>query len=309
MICPTCNSMLPDNAKFCGVCGNPVAQQAYGQHHVSENAYQNQQPQVPHDYIMPDPTNAVSQALSDIRSTPRWVRRIMLLAAMKFLPILGFFETGYALKWATTAWKNIPRDMPRYAFNKDEFLTGLFFWVIGILAQIGTGWLAICNIIPIAGTILWIVLMCQAFVFSSLAALRMAAYGRFGAAFDMSKIFEKLRLKSTGLYKAYFIPWLICLGIIIGLFVVAFIISALIGMALYSDLNNAISNHNFFMTFLISATRAIWVTLILGITVGLVSLFVATLTEIWAFRALGYWLGYYAFDWVCEANTESERRR
>ncbi len=52
---------------------------------------------VPINYIVTNPANATKQAMADIRSTPKWIRRMFLLAGMKFLPILNFYETGYAL--------------------------------------------------------------------------------------------------------------------------------------------------------------------------------------------------------------------
>lgn len=293
MICPTCGNMIPDNAKFCGVCGTPM-QQTY--------ANGTQQPSVPTDYFMTDPSNAAKCAISDIRSTPGWIKRIFLLAIMSTIPVLNFFSLGYALEWATDSWKNIPRDMPRGTFNKDAFLYGLFYTILIFLFNIGTSWLAICNIIPIAGTILWIVLLIQANVFLNLAAIKMTAFKRFGAAFDMSEIFVKLRLKSSGLYKAYIMPWLICCGIIFGMFLLAFVICTLIGMLL--TVGSIGIGPNLLPVILGSFVRVMWLYVIFILIILVASFFLLELAEVWSLRALGYWYGYHAFDWICQANAE-----
>lgn len=297
MICPVCHSGLPDDAKYCGVCGTQLrAEQS--QRSTSD------QPQIPSDYLMTDPNNAMRNAMSDIKSTPGWIRRIFLLAFMKVLPILNFYATGYELRWATTAWKNTYRSMPKQSFNKYEFLMGLLYMGMGWLVQIGTAWLVICNIIPLAGTIAWIILLFYTMVFSALAALRMASFNRVGAAFDMSEIFKKLRIKSSGLFKAYLLPWVICISIVIAMFMVSFVVTALVGMLFNGASNNVQSDSNFFFLLLTAFTQVIWLYIILAIVTLIASWFLLTLAEVWAFRSLGHWYGYFAFDWICEAEVK-----
>lgn len=258
---------------------------------------------------MSDPNNAVRQALADIRSTDGWLKRVLLLTAMRSLPILNFFELGYALQWGASAWRNGARAMPKQAFDKDAFLTGLFYCLLTWLLQIGTVWLAVCNVIPIAGTVLWIILLLQAFVFLQIAALRMALFKRFGAAFDMSEIFKKLRLKRTGLYKAALVPMTISTIIIVAMFLVVLIISLLMGLALNAGSAAAGSDANLMALFAVSFSRAMWFYAVIMVLVSIVSLFVLVLGEVWTFRAVGYWCDYYAFDWICEADLEKEAKR
>ncbi len=210
-----------------------------------------------------------------------------------------------------TAWRNVSRELLRGVFSKDGFLIGLFYMLITILFEIGTAWLAICNIIPIAGTVLWIVLLFQAVVFAALATLRMTTFNRLGAAFDMSEIIVKLRRKSTGLYKTYLAPWGICLGIIVGMFLIAFIVTMLIGLLLVTIGGDAANNPDsaFPAIFILAFTRAIWLYAILMVAIAVASAFLVTLAEIWSYRSLGYWFGYWAYDWICQADMEKVKRQ
>lgn len=334
MICPICGSMLPDNTKFCGACGSAM-QQGYGLVQQPYQAYQPyqqpfqyqgyqpqqqfqqppqvapqepQQPQPPDDYVVTDPTSAVKQAWSDVKALDGWFKRLLLLMVMRSLPILSYFTIGYELRWAVGAWRDVPKELPRGAFNKDAFLTGLFYAILTLLCQIGTAWLVVCNIIPIAGTILWIVLLIQVTVFTALAAMRMTMFNRFGAAFDMSEVFKKLRTKSTGLFKAYLIPWLICIGIAAIMYFVSVVITALIGMVFSAGISNA-GNANFFMMVTASLAQVMWLLVIFMVVSTFCAWFLMTLAEIWSFRSLAYWVGYYGYDWICEAHEEGLKKR
>ena len=330
MICPICGSMLPDNARFCGVCGNSLIRNPYEQFQPSylaqppyqqfpaQQSYQQQafqpealqqpisseppQPHPPSDYVVTDPKNSVKQAWKDITQLNGWLKRVLLIMVMRPLPVLSFFAVGYELQWATDAWRDVPKELPKGRFDRNAFLMGLFYAVIGLLTQIGTLWLIICNIIPIAGTVLWIILLFQASVFSALASLRMTLFGRFRAAFDMSDIFKKMRQKSTGLYKAFLVPWFICVGISVSLFLVCFVLTALIGMLFAGG---TAAGGDFLTLAMMSIARVSWLLAILSVVAALASWALSTLAELWAYRSLGYWVGYYCYDWICDANAEA----
>ena len=155
----------------------------------------------------------LAQAWDDITESEGWAKRILTLGIINMVPILNFFVSGFAMKWA----RQLPLDkvdgMPTKVLQDGSFLQGfyacLIYLIVGIVAAVVSG---ILGIIPWFGALLGIAVSLFLSMFSYLAVMRVSIAESLGPGFDVKAICKAIFTNRFGkLFCATVLP-----GIIVG---------------------------------------------------------------------------------------------
>ena len=212
------------------------------------------------------------------------VPRAALLGLIACVPVLNFVSSGYCARWGRRAAFRTGDPMPSDFFGDRTFVTGFFMFVVELVFAIVMGLL---SCIPLVGVIAALAL-CPPMM---LAELHVAMSDELGAAFRISDLWEKVKSDFGGLLVIVFVPMLIVMGVSMLIMLVVSVIGGVsMGGLVYafyagSAVLGGISIFGLLVLFL-----GCYVCMALGVVANLVS-----------YRALGYWAGRFATDWVQES--------
>ncbi len=298
MFCPQCGNNVPDGAAFCATCGCSVAMGAPVMDPAST-----QQPQpapgYPQNTYAPAPKGCVSQAWSDIVSSPNWVKRILLLMVMNCVPVLNLYSSGYILQWGSGAARGKVGSLPTDSFDRRTILLGLVPFLLSLLFFLGASVLTLFCIIPILGYIVFIVGVVMANAFYYMALMRVGATGKIASAFDLSELFRVYRKKLGSLVFATLIP-----GILGGLvtFAIIVIIFAIVSLFNYPALASMSSyTQSYFMSNPVALIGMSASYLVAFVIAFIVAFLMEGFVELWTMRAVGHWVNRTAPEWAAEA--------
>jgi hypothetical protein len=298
MFCPQCGNNVPDGATFCAACGCSVAVGAP----VTDSAPVQQPqpaPEYPQNTYAPAQKGCVSQAWSDIVSSPNWVKRILLLMVMNCVPILDLYAGGYTLQWGSDAARGKAGSLPVGSFDRKTILLGLVPFLLTILLLLGVTVLLLFCVIPILGYIICFVGIVMANAFYYMALLRVGATGKVASAFDLSELFRAYRKNLGGLVFATLIPGILG-GLVVTVIVLIIITIVTLlnyptfaNMSSYTQLyfaNNPLELLGFSVSFLIAFVLAV-----------LIAFLVQGFVDLWTMRAVGHWVNRTVPEWAAEA--------
>ena len=304
----------------------PPAQQAYGQQAYTQQSYQQQgyqqgyqqqsygqpqqpgyaaQPQQPVQPAAPVQPGPLSQGWHDLTSQSGWFGTAMLLMLLNLVPILGWYAQGYMLEWATQAGSGA-QGLPKPHFTRTTLWRGFLYGVLSFLGGIiGLGFTLLFKI-PLVGIILYIVWMILVGVFVAMAGVRMTAKDSFGAAFDLSDLWEQFKQAPWGVILAVFVP-----GLIVGV-IMAIIYTAVFASSFYS-LGNVLENLAYMgssSSYMGYGMGSMGLESLLNMLLGsltavgfgaavatLVQTALSTIAQLWSFRAVGVWMSRQDPDW------------
>lgn len=327
MFCPRCGKPVVDGARFCGSCGQPMggegtttpearpvaanggadrdsAAPAAGSQATAQPQPQYQQSQAQAQYqpqpmpVAPPQPGCLGSAWHDITSSPNWVKRILLLMVMKCVPILGFYVTGYGLEWSADAARgSASTQLPQGNFSKRTFLTGLFAAILGLLFAVANTWLLALVVVPILCWVIAIAVLIFGSALYALACVRIALFGKFGQAFQLSDLFSTYKRGIGSLLAAVVLP-----GIIMN--AMYFLLALLVGGGTVAGLSSASMYGRAYgaVPILPSASTIFGVGALL-VALGLVGQFLNGFAEIWSFRAAGIWVWRNAPEWASQAQS------
>ncbi len=310
MYCSYCGSSNSDDNKYCLNCGRPL----------EENAVPAQRAAVSASAPAPAPAAAPASAPSayyakgcfasaweDIRGSEGWLKRMLLLGLIMYVPILNFVVTGHALAWAKEIACGKRTPLPKKIFADDSFASGFFVAVMGLLFFVSmiVVFVLFC-LIPLVGSFIGAIAILVYGVFGAMVldvcALRIGISGRFGAGFDFSSVLEACRGNWGSLFCASIVPGFVMLfvGNLVS-FAVSVVAMFLIGV-------NAAS-----VPFLYGTTSYGYAALGAGTAIIyglclLVSLYIAlttlSLTVVVTYRAVGHWVGRVVPNWATELGAQ-----
>ena len=313
MFCPHCGKPVADGTKFCGNCGQPVGAREVPTSEAqsvaapatepgpaptagpeAEGTQSPYQPQ-PMPVVPPQQPGCLGSAWHDITSSPNWVRRILLLMVMRCVPVLGFHVTGYGLEWSADAARgSVSAQLPQGNFSTRTFLTGLFAAILGLLFGIANVWLLALAAIPVLGWVISIAVLVFGSALYTLACVRMALFGRFGQAFQLSDLFSAYKRGVGSLVAAVVLP-----GVIVN--AIYFLVVLLFGGATVGLSLTSLHGSTYGVTHMASPVGVLFGLGALFVVLCLIGQFLNGFAEIWSFRAAGIWVRRNAPEWASEA--------
>lgn len=251
-----------------------VGQQDYSRASYDQNPYNGQKTS----------QGLLGFAWNDVKNSEGLVPRTALLGLIGCVPVLNFVASGYCLRWGRRAAFRTGDPMPKDLFGDKAFLIGFFAFVVELVFGIVMGLL---SCIPLVGVIAALAL-CPPMM---LACMHVAMTDELGAGFRVSDLWEKTKADFGGLLAIVFVPGLIAaLACMVIMFVVSLVGGvSLFGLAYSIDAGSAVLGGASVFGMLI---------MLLGVYVCVVVSLVANLVS---YRALGYWAGRFAPDWVQES--------
>lgn len=169
-----------------------------------------------------------STAWNDIKQSPKWLSRILLLGLVSLVPIFGqIVVCGYFYGWARNIAWGVHEPMPERVFGNADgklYSRGFFVLVITFVfsllpcaiqlvgLMIGAGPLLIGGhaggifgfLLAGLGIVIGLVSVASVFfvvLFSWVGSMRMSIYGRLSAGFQLSKIWAMIRQDFSGLLR------------------------------------------------------------------------------------------------------------
>lgn len=259
-------------------------------------------------------------AWNDIKSSPGWLGKVLLLGLVMLIPIFGpIVAYGYLYGWARDIAWGIHTPLPPRIFGNEDgrlYSRGFFALVIGlicslipsvisvigsIISGIGmyganmTGYSLMSSGIA-AGLVGMLFILCSlalSFVlvfFQWVGSMRMSIYGNLSAGLQVGKIWAMIRHDFSGLLRIFGMALLLSLVVYLIAMVLVFVVILLCvfaGIGIASDLSvNA--------TLLDSATVGmIAVVAVVAVVLMLIAMYVAyvfvAFINMMVTRALGYW--------------------
>lgn len=302
MFCQKCGKENPDGSKFCKECGTRI-----GETLSLDNSS---------DAKVKVVEGILGAAWNDIKSTPGWFKRVLLLAVLNAIPFLNYGVTGYTQQWGKEIAKGKREIMPKQIFSNKTFLSGLFEYVVfaaygAVLFVASLILLALLGWVPVVGVIIPISIIVFTWFWNgyvSLSAMRTTVTMDLGRGFDTKKLFASFKKNVGGIFVAYFIPSLLC-GIICLLIISIFIaifaggvfaaFSSFVPAMGYGVPAAAVNNLGGVIAGLF-ATGGITLVLVIIFCV-FVCFFMSGFEKLLRYRALGHWISRYASEWNKEA--------
>lgn len=255
----------------------------------------------------------LAQAWDDITESEGWAKRILLLGLVGLVPILNFFVSGFAMKWA----RQLPLDqiegMPKKIFDEGSFLQGFYAFVISLVVGfVSAAASALVGLVPVLGAIVGVAVTLFMAMFQVLSVTRVAISGNLAPGFDVKSIWAVFRAGRLGkLFCATLLP-----GIIVGVAVVFICGSILVIFGLnsltslvdsiqYAQQMEQMAQMNPMMSMfgysnpwpsVVSQAMAL---IPLFFVIFLVAMFFAPLSEVLTYRATAHYITRYSHDW-CE---------
>lgn len=263
-------------------------------------------------------TGYFSTAWHDIKSSPGWFGKLILLSLIGLIPIFGWIVVlGYLYGWARDIAWNVHTPLPQHVFGNEDgrlysrgffalviaFVCMLAPWVLelvwGLVTGAGAAWTGrghagaffavglptmVISLVIIAASVF-------ATLFSWVGSMRMSVYGRLGAGFQFGKIWAMIRHDFGGLVRILGMAVLlsVIVGIVLWLLMIAVgLIGLIVGFAVTGGNMNLQATH---------PTSAIWgmifatggVVVVLLLVYGIVAMAASVFVDAVVVRALGYW--------------------
>lgn len=218
-------------------------------------------------------TGYFNAAWQDIKNSPGWFGKLVLLSLLSLIPIFGWLVVlGYLYGWARDIAWNVHGPLPKRIFGNEDgklYSRGFFAMVIGFVCMLapwileavwgaitgmGTAWSGrghggLFMFVGLSTMIFSLLIIAASFfatLFSWVGSMRMSVYGRLGAGFQFGKVWAMIRHDFSGLLRI--LGMAIVLAVVIGIVVsilifVLVLIGLFIGFAMTGGNLNIQSSH------------------------------------------------------------------
>lgn len=260
-------------------------------------------------------TGYFSAAWNDLRNSPGWFGKVVVLSLVGLIPIFGWIVIyGYLFGWARDIAWNIHAPLPARVFgNEDGKLYGRGFFVLvisfvcmlipwllditwSVLTGFGAGWsggwqggmLAFLGLSSLMFSVLMVVASLFATLFFWVGSMRMSIYGRLAPGLQFGKIWLMMRHDFAGLARILGMALLLGVGsglVIFAVIILFVFIGTMVGVAASAPL--AFTNDPGVLFSVIPGIVGLVIILALVCSVVCMMLSVGTLALV--VRALGYW--------------------
>lgn len=255
----------------------------------------------------PAPIYAISclkAAWEDVKATPNYVGRLIVLGLIMCVPILNFVVAGYLLFWSREVPFGGRSPMPQKIVTGKNFEFGFYAFVLTLVVGIAGGIAGgILGWIPFLGWIAAIAISLATYVAAIVMEMRMIMGMNLGDGFNVKDIWEKGRRNWGQLFAVTLIPMAIVIGISLVLSIIVFSIMFLciMGAAPTIAAVGGAADPSFAQIMSLIAALAgptIFCMLILYAVLSVAE----TFAEAVAIRGVAHWVARYAPEWTTLGN-------
>lgn len=301
-------------------------QQAYGQQPYGAPQGMPQYAPAPVQTV-PRARGCAGAAWDDIRNSPNWIKKVILLSLVMLVPILNFAVMGYAIRWSRELSLGENNPLPGAVFKKKEIATGFFATLIEwalesiavalalLVSMLVGGLISAINVY--AGILAFSVLsslLSIAFAifyspFVNISIMRMGVVGYLESGFNFKKTFAAFKRNMGSAIGATWIPSLI--GGLIASVVLGILSAILMGILVFagsSVYNGMYYGHGYYDDPMQALSLIMGMgsgTMIVFIIMIFVAAVVSTILTLWIYRANGYWVARNAPEWINESDDKT----
>lgn len=247
------------------------------------------------------PTSCLSAAWADIKATPNYVSRLIVLGLIMCVPILNFVVAGYFLLWAREVPFGGRTPLPAQMVTGKTFEFGFYAFVLTLVVGMAGGIASsIVGWVPLLGWIASILIMLLVAVAGSVMQMRMIMGLSLGEGFNVMDIWEKGKRNWSQLLLAVLVPQLVVGVIITALTFVVMMLGMVLGLGGAVPSIMALSNAadpSFAQTMSLIGAIAVPM-LICGLIVYVAVCIAEVVAEALVIRGLGHWVARYAPEWT-----------
>ena len=206
--------------------------------------------------VVPAPTvefdkGCCGAAWADIRATKRWFGKLLILALIRFIPIINWVINGYALRWSRELMLGRVEGMPKKTFCKRAFANGAMVFLISLIVGVIIFALTLgLGFVPIVGGLLAVLLTILINMIMNFCYIRMAIFDQLGEGFAINKGFDCIRRQFGKALCIEILPKLIIgviICLIVGIFIALFV--AINGNAIYNEILNFANQYSSWRAF------------------------------------------------------------
>lgn len=247
--------------------------------------------------------SCLAAAWADIKETPGYVGKLVVLGLIMCVPILNFVVAGYLLLWSREVPFGGRTPMPAKYVTGKNFEFGFYAFVISLVTGIVFGLVgAILGWIPLLGWIVALAASLASYVAALAMEMRMIMGMNLGDGFNVRDLWEKAKRNWGQLLMATLVPMAIIMGISVLVSIVAVSIMFLLVLgaspAIVAVSSTAEPSFAQVMSLIASiGAPIIVVSLLLGVVVSMME----AVAQAVSIRALGHWVARYAPEWTALA--------
>ena len=168
-------------------------------------------------------TSCLKAAWEDVKATPNYVSRLLVLGLIMCVPILNFVVAGYLLFWSREVPFGGRSLLPQKIVTGKNFEYGFYAFVLTLVVGLIGGIIGgIFGWIPFIGWVVSIAVSLATYVAGIIMQMRMIMGQSLGDGFNVKDIWEKARRNWGQLFAVTLIPMAIVIGISLVLSIVVF---------------------------------------------------------------------------------------
>lgn len=250
------------------------------------------------------PTGCLSAAWADVKATPGYVGKILLLGLIMCVPILNFVVMGYLLHWSREVPFGGRTPMPAKYVTGKNFEFGFYAFVIslavGIVVSVAG---AVLGWIPLLGALVSLALTLAGTVVASLMQMRMIMGYAIGDGFAVKDLWNVAKRKGGELLLVTLVPNVVA-GFIVGVVSVVVLLFAMLvafGAATPATMAAAAVDNPSFADVMTIMGAILGPTLVATLLVYVAACFVGAAAQVVTVRGLGHWVARYAPEWTALA--------
>lgn len=243
----------------------------------------------------------IAAAWADIKETPGYVGKLVILGLIMCVPVLNFAALGYLLWWSREVPFGGRSPMPSAYVTGKNFEFGFYAFVISLVVGLVTGVAGmIVGWIPLLGWIAYMVLMLAASVVVFLMQMRMIMGCTIGDGFKLKDVWEVAKRNWGQLLLVTLVPGIVVGAIVSVLAFVVVLVALLVGFggALPSLMASSAAGTLSASDVLVPAVAVAVPTLVGILIVYVLACIAEMVAQALTVRGLGHWVARYAPEWT-----------
>ena len=245
--------------------------------------------------------SCLSAAWADIKATPNYVSRLIVLGLIMCVPVLNFVVAGYLLRWAREVPFGIRTPLPQKMVDGKNFEFGFYAFLIALIAGIaGSVASAIVGWIPLLGWLVSLAVLVVVMVVPYVMQMRMIMGLSIAEGFNLRDEWEMGKRNWGQLLLVTIVPSLIVGAVIVALSFVVIMFCMVLGLGASMPTMFALSGAaDPSFSQVMSLIGAVAIPMLLGtLVVYVLGSVMSVIAEALTIRGMGHWVARYAPEWT-----------